>query len=1495
MTGRRRRHPLRLAGGAIGVLGVLVAAALTGSSAGGQETPGDVVLQSDAALSTRATPFGATTNGGVAETWAWTVLAGDEHRPAGLDFAPVENGDARQLVLVRHTRTTGWRMEQTPRTIDGAPYKGIQPAQRGARVAPGGSAVLLGDELGQIDRAAVLARDPGGTFRRLPDPPATTLLPGERLTDVERTPVAVADVDGHAEVYAGALGPPVESAVLHWDGAAWAREPLCVTDRSQTPAIPPPAGCATDESLPTELAELRVLALSAGDSENVWLLAEPPEDSGLGVLLFRRTTAGGAARWVAQQGLPNGFGSREPGGGVTALGANGHRLAEPLTATADGVWVDGTFDWQGERRNFTFFLRESGELTSWCNGPAPLCDPTRPFDARFGTDSGPGHQSFAWAGPGFGQRIIVNPIPPGHDAPNGSYLELVQDGGAWRFARRPGGGQPGAGSAAFAAPDEGWLQGGVHVTRHPDPRRLAAWPLPVRRPLTAIAAEPGMSPGSLDARALAVGLDGTVVRYQAGVGWQPEFLLSSVGAVRRPDLRGVAWPTPRRAYAVGELGTIWRWRESLGLWEQDPGAPPNFDGELTGVAFQPGNPERGYAVGERGTLLSYGKGWDPEPLPETPAAKLSSEGRLGGPVDVRAIAFAGAQAIAVAGRHVIVNDGAGWHVDEGAEAKLSELGDGRVPLAVAGLPDGGAVVAGSSFVLARDVGGGPWRFTDQPLLGRVPVAVAAIREDGRVRAVVSAMREQYPAPNDVVEPPVPGFPAPPFAPTDPPFGGQVIRETASGWRDDQHEELDASFAQLQDLPPRGDPVLAFALDAAGEGWAVGGWTGAYYDTPSADDGATSARTAAAYRYGAQPTSGAGTEPASIPLSPGPTRFAVGGHAECVRACADYASLGLGPDRALTAAVRRAGVLAAQPNGPRAFLYTGGRVAPPDRANPEVGGSPASIEEEARLAQLLTPSPALPVFAVVGTGDSLAGQSGAFSAAFAGFPSPFGAPGGARTHYAFELGGVRVIVIDNSRGSLGASDPHQVPIEPGGQLAWLRDQLAIARQARTPALVMGHRDLNSRFNDDDQANMAADADAVAAVLRDGGASAYLYDRPEQARSSLIPAGGADRQLPEHGLGTLGYQGAPSDSRYGTSGLGLVEVDASKRDPDTNQAPVRLRLLPLVEELAIEAVDGTLLRRSQPALFRGLGRRPRGGRRIAFLPSGPTAADGSSYVELPAEPCALSAPCPGRLEPEHRFASSDPDIADFVRRDPASDNLRKPLLDPQTDKPIPDSTSNLLCAFNAGTTTVTLEAGGLRTAAPVTVQAGSVQRPCGTVPLNPSRFSPRPAPTRPSEQPEPPPPPPGPPAETPLPTFAPPALPPLLPLAMLPAPRPVRPPPPLLPAVLAAPLVAIFPPPPVSGRPIPPSTSAPVPVSSSVIQTAGAAQKEKEEEAAVETENAFSRYEPDADQRIPGGLIYAAVVVLALAGAGIRGAGRGGRRPIAVPARAANRSFDRRRIR
>ena len=100
----------------------------------------------------------------------------------------------------------------------------------------------------------------------------------------------------------------------------------------------------------------------------------------------------------------------------------------------------------------------------------------------------------------------------------------------------------------------------------------------------------------------------------------------------------------------------------------------------------------------------------------------------------------------------------------------------------------------------------------------------------------------------------------------------------------------------------------------------------------------------------------------------------------------------------------------------------------------------TLARPVRYAELLGSQPVLPVFAALSEGDTVA-EASAFRSALGSMPAPLGStaappgidqsgipgtqPGpGARTHYAFDSSGaggpVRVIVIDNSSGSLEAS-------------------------------------------------------------------------------------------------------------------------------------------------------------------------------------------------------------------------------------------------------------------------------------------------------------------------------------------------------------------------------------------------------------------------------------------------------------------------------------------
>ena len=1027
----------------------------------------------------------------------------------------------------------------------------------------------------------------------------------------------------------------------------------------------------------------------------------------------------------------------------------------------------------------------------------------------------------------------------------------------------------------------------MEISSKTAPSRLRPWPLAVRAPLADVAGAPGAPPGALGAGALAVGAGGAVVRYEPGRGWQREFLLSSSGSVNKANLRGVAWPEPSRAHAVGDLGAMWMWNAADDIWTADPGVPIGFEGNLMDVAFAPGDPSRGYAVGKGGALLSYGKSWDPEaPPPGFEGAALTS------------IAFAGSQAIVAAGGDLLVNDGGGWRVDASAHALLDRVRAGNPRLfAVAGLPDGGAVAAGRDIVIVRDGAGADWRFTDQPIPGSTAIAAAASRDGGSVRAIVSVVPQlTYPTADDLPEPD-PNVPPP----IPPPFGlpgdGYLLRETAAGWIDEQR----TAFAGAgEDRPLKSDPVLSLLLDSAGDGWAVGGWSG---DADSAGRGSSArngggrairerVRTAAVFRYGsaAAPPPDAGRQ--AVPMDPDRITLAVAGHAQCEGPCAELAPHGIGPDRAIAAALQLIASMRGSVAGPRALLYTGNRL-----------GEGLDGGEARRYAELLGSQPSLPVFPALGSNDAGNGiGAAAFREAFAGFPAPLGAstpqsgistagipgaapaPGEARTHYAFDSEGAggtaRVVVIDNSLGSLAASDPHQNPPEP--QLPWLESVLADARGEGIPVVVMGNRSLNTSFTP--KLNVASDGAAVAQVLVAGGASAYLFDRPEENRAMRIPAGAArdDPQLRDrHARLPL------ADLRRGRQEHARRALRRQRRAAARDRRSARwaatsprltVRLIPLIEDLSLEATDGTLLRRSRPALFRGLGRRPRGGDRWGTRLGGlrqPRSLRRRPLHALPPRPVPrrrLRRPDRPRvqlrlLRPRHRrLRPSGPGLdqpAQALPRRQRQGRHRQrlgPALPVQRRHDDGDRQRRRLQLLRTGAGAGGQRAAPLRhpAAAPDRFKrASTVAAPAGAAPAaelaaraarrSSSRAPPPPPPARASPPPPPPPPPSPPPPD------------PFVPIGGF--------------AVAAVPAIVPPPPPPIV-RPLPPGGA---PARTYQVE------EKREEEAAIEESQAFSRYEPSSGASAPPYLL-GLVLIAAIGAASVRGGpgARRRRRPIPAPA-------------
>jgi hypothetical protein len=1457
----RRRRLLRSAVLALAALVAIAGWALVRGGApraGAVEGSGEPTPQTDASVpASNVTMIGASPLEAPDETWG---------------IGQANNGSgAMRWVLVRYDGTN-WSLGPGLLDSDGQPLNGFTPERTTAsssaasplagQMTPTGAGVLLGTtpipQEGESGAGApqkvVLVRDPGGSFHQTPPVPSgegspgeppPLLKTGESLFGAGRAPLS-APLD-EAGGRAGALvvpiveqGPGVESGVLHWDGSHWTREPIAIPAASSS--------------------SFRVLGIGASSPSNAWLLGQLAGGSHYpagSVALFRRDlTSPGGPSW--QPVAPaSGAAPGDPltvGGQLFTVPGTGDPptvLSQVLTVTSEGVWVDGLR--ADLSASTTIYFKPAGEAdsgqvaASWCKLPSSAPPSSAPCDHELpeALPTGPS-RSIAWADPSspFGQRVIAG-------FSEGVSLRL--DGSSFTRVLALGGSNPpsdvgGTFGAAFSEPREGWLGNDllpVHLTQQPVPSRLTPYPVPFRHALVAIAPQPGAPIGALSSEALAVGDQGQVARYEPGKGWLPESLLAVGGRRATPRLRAVAWPTPTRAYAVGDRGQMWQWEAETGLWEPDPATPFNFRGNLTGIAFDPNDPAVGFAIGEEGLLLGYGKTWTQEALPP---------GLVG--ATFTSIAFAGSEAIVAyhelpepATNHYVGGLLRGvpgpngeppkWEVDAGAAAAMGT----NVPWAVAGLPDGGAAFAvGDSagegtggLVFERSAPGAPWQQTPTPLPGGLePGSLSLYREGGALRAVASGSVPNTYSLESLPAPP-PGFPPNLLQPYPLSAGygaGHVVRQTATGWSDEEHDlnnvqEPPGHYAEY-DMVYQPDPISAVLINPNGaEGWAVGG----FVDTVD-PDGALD--TAEAARYPADGVKPPGLETSQIPAASGLATFAIGGGAQCAAPCADREKAGIGPDAWLSSALGRS----RQIPGIRDFLYTGPRVTNGATAGPATLAIPYE-RELGRYAGLLASSP-IPAFAAASPTD-LAGGAGesVFRAAFTGYPFEQGA------YYAFDspapsgFGGlVRVIVLDDS-SEVGPA-----------QLEWLQVELGEAAGRGVPAIVAGNADLGAQIRDHDGV-----ATEVARALIEGHASAYFYDSPEENVKLTLQLPGVKHSIQTFGSGTLGYVNhAAEDSGafLGASGFLLAQVstDPSARNED-GQFPVQVKLIPNIEELALEARDGTLLRRSQVALFDGLARRPRAGNRSQNQADQP---DTDPYIPIPSN--CVGTTCAEALQPDYSFSSSrEGEIGEFVQPNLASADPHAVLLG-ANEKPIQDSQSGLFCAFNAGAITVTISAGGLSASLPVTIQAGSVMRPCGT-----QRLSPAAAKTASASASAPAPPPPAPaPAPTPVgPTATPPLLlvppPPPLVLPSKPAPAPFLPQQALtLPPRLFVPLLI-----PAAARPAPPGGTSSVTATSSVFQTEPIAEEQREEEEAIESASASTAY--DAAEHEPVPLYLLGVLILA----------------------------------
>jgi hypothetical protein len=1377
-----------------------------------------------------------------------------------------------------------------------------------------------------------------------------SIPPSAAPADASTPYAAIEEANGATGIliapYNDGSGAPAPG-ILHYNGSHWLREPITIpSPSSSTPAelkLTPKALACGGTSTDT----------GASSPENCWLLAAYESEGAGGQLnrlaLFRRTASSDPSGYTWQQvriADPSGLLGTPAGGSGQSTTTSLDARAQMLSATSSGLWID----FQGKVGEAESQVSELViPTTSLTPGPTARAVGTWCFHPSSGATGAacnqtieqalPGqYRSFAWPGPtpeAPGTRIITG-------YPSRGMLELNEDSFSY-VTNVPAGSQEGTvpGAAAFSSPRQGWIADGVdestalnklvegadgagqsqviEVTTNPSGDQLHEESVPFRHPLLALAQAPGTALGDPGAEAIAVGAEGEIGRYEPSKGWRPEALYDAAGKAQTPTLRGVAWPEPSRIYAVGDNGTMWLWRAETGLWEPDPAKPFNFIGNLTAIAFAPGNPALGYAVGKQGVLLKYGKSWEAISALESKhlEAELQVEEQ---DLDFTSITFAGNEALAtyrmVSGEGevggVIVDEGgsveeggSGWH----AEVNIPKAGAG-VLSKIAGLPDGGVVAAGPEEVIERDGPGKAWRFSSEPPpLTQNVSALAAYREAaGPVRAIISVDLNRDLDPNNVQQfrfsswgmlddPPSTGPGQPPFfvEPDPLPATGYVLKETADGWIDIEHAALPAIEGELVDQPQRPDPVLALLVDPAGNtGLAVGGQTGDFEATPAVGGLNIFDQTGAAMRFPAAAASANGSVPAPVASPPGQASFVVAGQAACMQAC--FANENIGPEVWLSHALASANQINQSPAGLRAFLYTGSS-----------GGTDALTS---KLSEYDEP---LPIAAAGAPSTCPPGEPHYCHFVSNPPPAPTGYPA------SYTGGRVMVIMLSYAGGVLEA-----------GEEAKLEEWLGQAHGESIPAIVVGNDALGFKLPNNQpifsqEIQEAQDAAAVSSILINGQASAYFFDYPGNNVRTVVPGS----EIPAYGSGTIGYASPPIyklADLLGSSGFLMASVNTAESargwcppgTADCTAKPVTARIIPNIGQLSMNATEGLLLRRSHVALFEALARRPQSG--IAILDTSfqnRTLIAPDPYDQIPFD--CQGENCQYQVPTEYTFTSSEPDKGAFVAHEPGSVEPDKVEIGPNKlpviDEPrnsrgelnpgnrfsensnhepvnekgevVPADQSGLFCAFNATpekSVTVSISTGGLTYSEPVTIQAGSVEYPCGTVPLK----NPPPAestqlaalPSVPLASANPPQ------TNPQIETIAPPP-PPAAP-AVLP-PHPARPHPPtsvpflplVAPSVTALPAIVPPPGPPVP-RPIPPSGTSPV------YQSAVAPEDQREEETATSLVglHEFSAYRAD-EHSGPGPWLLLLVLVAAGAGTGIYRGTRSSQRRRAAFARAETR--------
>ena len=1109
------------------------------------------------------------------------------------------------------------------------------------------------------NQVIVLARDPGGRFRTLPSPGPAVVEAGE----------ALAAENGTGQRGGRRLrprGPDRRLLRRRRSGRRRARSPSG-TGRRGT------ASRSRCRSTPRRDSRCSASRRQAPTTHGSWRARHA--SAGRGLSLFERSTDGGA-RWRERSLGDSPFAQRVDADlGLDEVEALGDG-AQPVTATTDGVWLDGRFRATadgGELHTFTLFfdrgrgprdrvvvrrdrhLRRRRRLRPPPRRAAVDADRRRLPQLRLGR-----------------RRASARASSPTRSSP----AATARRTGApiCGSTARPSSGCPGAAATSARAgrsrpSDEGWLEGPFHVTRNPEPVQTARLVAGLGARAADLDRDRAREHARRPRRAGARGRDGRHGRCatsparagRASSCCPPRALSCAATCAALPG------PRPARAHAVGRP----RRDVAVALGDGAVGARPRRPGRLRGapdgrrVRARKRRARLRGRQGRRAAVLR--EGLDPGAaagrlrLGRLHADRVRRARRRSWPAGSRAMPTCSS----TTGR-----DGA-W--TRSAPRCCARCPGKQQLFAVAGLPDGGAVAAGTrrrDRCATRPARPGASPTSRCP--ARRSIAAAAFRDGGararrrvgRARAVgrTGATRRSTTWAGSTRTrrvPLLPAFPLPARRLRAARDGDRLARRAALGLRGLGRRPADqvGPGARLR----RRTRTAPAGRSAAGAASRTRPDSGSSATGASEQADRTRVQTAAVFRYGDAGRRAAGRS-AGRPRRP--AERAGAGRGRRPRRLPDGVrgprAAGHPPGPVAGRRARRRSPRCAHSRaGPRMMLYTGGRLAP------GVDARVATARDGAlRVAAGLAARAGLPGR----VGDRRPGRRASFRTSFASFLAPFGggppAPGvdssripgappgpGARTHYAFDSigpGGHGARDRDRQLGRVAGGKRRRTRIRSSPSAPWLAGDARRREGARHP----GDRDRQPRPERPLQPapqHRRPTATTAARMLVEGGASAYFFERPEENRAYQISGGGGglDPRLRHRARSatarTLSDPSNPTraNSLFGDSGYLLAEVDLAQRDPFTNRAPVSVRLIPLIDDLSIQAVDGTLLRRSRPALFQGLGRRPLAGDRWRPLSRRQRRPGRAPTRTSRSRPSSAWSPAarPGST-PEYEFLSSDP---------------------------------------------------------------------------------------------------------------------------------------------------------------------------------------------------------------------------------------------------------------